>query len=176
MRFHVCLAALAASAAVASPAFAQQVFPSDDALATARGVVLQQHSLINQSNLDFGIVTTDGLTAGSVTIDASAGGSRASTGGVTLLPSSSSSARFDGLAAPLETVVLTLTPPVGNVLQDAAGDQIAVNAMSVDSNGLTRTASSTGTFTVYVGGDFGLTATQAAGVYSADFHLTAEYQ
>jgi hypothetical protein len=176
MRFHVYLAALAASAAVASPAFAQQAFPSDDAPATARGVVLQQHSLVNQSNLDFGIVTTDGLTSGTVTIAPSAAGARASTGGVTLLPSSSSSARFDGLAAPLETVVLTLTPPVGNVLQDAAGDQITVNSMSVDAAGLTRTASSNGAFTVYVGGDFGLAATQAAGVYSADFNLNAEYQ
>jgi hypothetical protein len=176
MRFHVCLAALAASAAVASPAFAQQVYPSDTADATARGVVLQQHSLINQSNLDFGIVTTDGLNSGTVTIASTAGGARASTGGVTLLPSASSSARFDGLAAPLETVVLTLIPPVGNVLQDANGDQITVNAMSVDSNGTTRSASSTGTFTVYVGGDFGLGATQPAGVYHADFHLTAEYQ
>ena len=175
MRFNVYLAALAASAAVASPAFAQ-AFPSDDAPATARGVVLQQHSLLNQSNLDFGIVTTDGISAGTVTIAADAAGARASTGGVTLLPSTSSSARFDGLAAPLETVVLTLTPPVGNVLQDAAGDQIAVNSMSVDAAGLTRTASATGTFTVYVGGDFGLTANQAAGVYSANFNLNAEYQ
>jgi len=175
MRFHITLAALAASAAVASPAFAQ-AFPSDDETATARGVVLQQHSLINQTNLDFGIVTTDGVSAGTVTIGASAAGARASTGGVTLLPSTSSSARFDGLAAPLETVVLTLTPPVGNVLQDAAGDQITVNSMSVDAAGLTRTANATGGFVVYVGGDFGLTATQPAGVYSADFHLTAEYQ
>ena len=176
MRFYVCLAALAASAAVASPAFAQQVFPSDDAQATARGVVLQQHSLVNQTNLDFGIVTTDGVNPGNVTIAPSAAGARGSTGGVTLLPSSSSSARFDGLAAPLETVVLTLTQPVGNVLQDAAGDQITVNSMSVDAAGLTRTANATGNFTVYVGGDFGLTANQPAGVYSADFHLTAEYQ
>jgi hypothetical protein len=175
MRFHVYLAALAASAAVASPALAQ-AFPSDDAPATARGVVLQQHSLINQTNLDFGIVTTDGVNPGTVTIDASAAGARAATGGVTLLPSTSSSARFDGLAAPLETVVLTLTPPVGNVLQSAAGDQITVNSMSVDAAGLTRTANATGGFVVYVGGDFGLTANQPAGVYSADFNLNAEYQ
>jgi len=175
MRFYVTLAALAATAGVASPAFAQ-AFPNDDAPAVARGVVLQTHSLVNQSDLDFGIVTTDGTNPGTVSIAASAAGARASTGGVTLLPSTSSSARFDGLAAPLETVVLTLTPPVGNVLQSAAGDQITVNSMSVDAAGLTRTASATGTFTVYVGGDFGLTATQAAGVYSADFNLNAEYQ
>ena len=176
MRNHLRIAVLAATAAAASPAFAQQAYPSDTATATARGVVLQQHSLINQTNLDFGIVTTDGVSAGTVSIAATAAGTRGSTGGVTLLPSASSSARFDGLAAPLETVVLTLSPPVGNVLQSAAGDQITVNSMSVDSAGLTRTANSSGDFTVYVGGAFGLTATQPAGVYSADFNLTAEYQ
>jgi hypothetical protein len=176
MRFHVCFAALAASVVVATPAVAQQVFPSDTATATARGVVLQQHSLLNQTNLDFGIVTTDGVSSGTVTIAADSSGTRGSTGGVTLLPSTSSSARFDGLAAPLETVVLTLAQPVGGVLQDAAGNQVTVNSMSVDAAGLTRAANATGNFTVYVGGDFGLTANQAAGVYSADFQLTAEYQ
>ena len=176
MRNHLQIAVLAATAAAASPAFAQQTYPSDTATATARGVVLQQHSLINQTNLDFGIVTTDGVSAGTVSIAATAAGTRGSTGGVTLLPSASSSARFDGLAAPLETVALTLTPPVGNVLQSAAGDQITVNSMSVDSAGLIRAANSSGDFTVYVGGAFGLTATQPAGVYTADFNLTAEYQ
>src|SRR5947209_3795345 len=175
MRFHVYLAALAASAAVASPAFAQ-AFPSDDAPATARGVVLQNHSLRNQTNLDFGIVTTDGTNPGTVVIAPTAAGSRSATNGVVLLPSTSTAARFDGLGAPLETVVLTLTKPVGNVLQDAAGDQIAVNSMSVDGAGLTETiqASGTGNFTVYVGGDFGLTATQKSGVYTGDFNLNAE--
>lgn len=177
MRYSVYLAALAASAAVASPAFAQ-AFPSDDAPATARGVVLQIHSLINQSNLDFGIVTTDGTNTGTVTIAPNAAGTRGFTGGVVLLPSNPTSARFDGRGAPLETVVLTLTPPVGNVLQSAAGDQIAVNSMSVDGAGLTETltVNGTGDFTAYVGGDFGLSATQAAGVYSGDFNLNAEYQ
>lgn len=172
MRFNVCLAALAAF--VASPAVAQAV--TDDAPATARGVVLQQHSLVNITDLDFGIVTTDGTNPGTVAIAPNVAGSRSATGGVTLLPGNASSAQFDGLAAPLESVKLTLQPPVTGVLTDAAGDTIAVNSMSVDSNGLNRTADSTGKFTVFVGGSFGLTATQRSGVYSAQFHLTAEYQ
>ena len=173
MRLNVCLAALAATF-VASPALAQAV--TDDAPATARGVVLQQHSLVNNGDLDFGIVTTDGTNPGTVVIASSVAGTRTATGGVTLLPGASQAARFDGLAAPLENVVLTLTPPVGNVLTDAAGDTITVNSMSVDAGGLNRTADTNGNFRVYVGGDFGLTATQASGVYSATFHLTAEYQ
>ena len=62
------------------------------------------------------------------------------------LPGASQAARFDGLAAPLETVVLTLTPPVGNVLQDAAADTITVNSMGVDAAGLTRQADANGQF------------------------------
>jgi hypothetical protein len=173
MRSNVCLAALAATL-VASPAFAQAV--TDTAQATARGVVLQQHSLINQTALDFGIVTVDVATPGTVVIDASVAGARSATGGVTPLPSTYQAARFDGLAAPLETVALTLTPPVGNVLQDAAGDTVTVNSMTVDANGLTRQADANGDFTVYVGGDFGLAANQPSGVYSAQFQLTADYQ
>lgn len=173
MRLNICLAAAAATLA-ASPAFAQAV--TDTAPAIARGVVLQQHSLINNGDLDFGIVTTDGATAGTVAVAATSAGTRTNTGGVTLLPGASQAARFDGLAAPLETVVLTLTPPVGNVLQDAAADTITVNSMGVDAAGLTRQADANGNFTVYVGGNFGLTATQRAGVYSAQFQLTAEYQ
>jgi hypothetical protein len=174
MRFTLLVAALAATTA-AAPAFAQQ-FPTDTAAATARGVVLQAHQLVNQTALDFGIVTVDPATPGTVSIEASAAGLRTVGGGVTGLPSTFQAARFDGLAAPLENVVLTLTPPAGNVLQDAAGDTVTVNAMSVDSNGLARQASSNGNFTVYVGGDFGLAANQPSGVYSAQFQLTAEYQ
>ena len=67
MRLNICLAAAAATLA-ASPAFAQAV--TDTAPAIARGVVLQQHSLINNGDLDFGIVTTDGATAGTVAVAA----------------------------------------------------------------------------------------------------------
>jgi hypothetical protein len=61
-------------------------------------------------------------------------------------------------------------------LQDAAGDTVTVNSMTVDANGLTRQADANGDFTVYVGGDFGLAANQPSGVYSAQFQLTADYQ
>lgn len=178
MRLTSILAAVAATA-IASPALAQSVPPApvtDTAQGTARGVVLQQHSLINNGALDFGIVTTDGATDGTVVIESSPAGIRTQTGGVTLLPSPAQAARFDGLAAPNETVLLTLTKPVGNVLQDVSGTHtITVNAMTVDGL-LTRQADNNGNFRVYVGGDFGLSGTQAPGVYSAQFQLTAEYQ
>jgi hypothetical protein len=175
MRFNICLAAVAATLA-ASPALAQS-FPTDTAQANAKGVVLQTHKLLNNGDLDFGIVTTDGVTNGTVVIESSAAGIRTSTGGVMLLPSPSRAAEFDGLAAPHETVVLTLTLPTGNVLQDVSQTHtVDVNSLTVDAAGLTRQADANGNFTVYVGGDFGLSATQAPGVYSGQFQLTAEYQ
>lgn len=177
MRLTTSLAALAATFVVASPAFAQAVV-SDTATATARGVVLQQHSLINDRALDFGIVTTDGLNSGTVVIAANAAGTRTTggAGGVTALPSAYSSARFLGLAAPNESVTLSISGPAGGVLNDASfTNTVTVNSLSLDAAGANRQADGNGNFTVYVGGDFGLSATQAAGVYSADFTVTAVY-
>ena len=67
MRFHVCLAALAASVAVVSPALAQAVPPppiTDFDTATARGVVLGAHSLKKSRDLDFGVVAVDPASVG----------------------------------------------------------------------------------------------------------------
>lgn len=178
MRLNVCLAALAATL-VASPALAQQApTASDTATANARGVVLQAHQLIKNTDLDFGVVTVDSATAGTVTIAADSTGARTATGGVTPLPSTYQAASFDGLAAPAETVALTITPPAGNVLISAtnSNDHVTVNSLDLDAAGASRVADTTGAFTVYVGGTFGLIANQPAGVYSAQFQLTADYQ
>lgn len=174
MRFNVCFAALAATL-VATPAFAA-TFPTDTANATAKGTVLLNHSLTNKTALDFGIVTVDS-TGGTVSVSASGSPSRTFGGGVTLLPSTFSAAEFDGLAAPVENVVLTLNPPLGGIIKDAAGDQLTVSNMYVDqANNMNRTADAAGTFTVYVGGDFTLIGNQPSGVYSGQFSLTAQYQ
>jgi hypothetical protein len=183
MRYTLLVAALAAS--VATPAFAQAVTPpaptaTDTATALAKGVVLQSHQLTKNTDLDFGVVTTDGLTTGTVKVDADSTGARSATGGVLPLPSTYQAANFSGLAAPDETVALTVTPPVGNVLISStnATDKITVNSLDLDSGGLTgsRVADANGQFEVWVGGTFGLGATQNAGVYSAQFKLTADYQ
>jgi Domain of unknown function (DUF4402) len=182
MRLNVCFAALAATL-VASPAAAQTVptVTSDSATAVARGTVLQNHSLINSTALDFGIVTVDSLKGGTVSISADQNALRTTggAGGVTPLPSTFTAARFDGLAAPLENVVLSLTGPSAGVITSAsnASDSIKVTNLYVDqSNDLNRQANSSGNFTVYVGGDFDLAAKQPSGVYSGTFQLTAEYQ
>ena len=65
MRFKVCLAALAASFVVATPAFAQAA----SAQAEARGVVVQPLTLARVQDLDFGTVVGSAV-AGTVSIDA----------------------------------------------------------------------------------------------------------
>ena len=49
-------------------------------------------------------------------------------------------------------------------------------ALVLNSAGSPRTADNAGGFTVYVGGTFNIAANQPAGVYSAQFQLTATYQ
>lgn len=175
MRLNICFAAFAATL-VAAPAFAAAA--SDTTSATARGVVLQAHQLVKSTDLDFGLVTVDSVNAGTVSISADSTGTRTATGGVTPLPSTYQAASFNGLAAPGETVALTITPPPSNVLISTTNpnDKITVNSLNLDSAGASRVADSTGSFTVYVGGSFGLNAAQNAGVYTGQFQLTANYQ
>ena len=178
MRLKLGIAALAATLAAGSPASAQLI--SSTAEAEARGVVLTAQSLTKESDLDFGIVTVDpdvagGSDGGTVTIEASAAGTRtASDADVTLLPSTSSAARFLGYGAPNQTVDLTLVQPAGNVLVNANGDQIEAT-LNLDNVG-PITTNAGGQFTSFVGGVFTIDATQAAGLYTADFNLTAEFQ
>lgn len=179
MRLHVCLAALAATLVV-SPALAAGPTASDTTSATARGVVLQAHQLVKAADLDFGVVTVDSVNAGTVSISADSSGTRSTggAGGVTALPSTFQAALFDGLAAPGETVQLTLTKPAGSVLVSTtnSNDKIGVTSLVLDSGGATRVTDSSGQFTVYVGGTFSLNAAQPAGVYTGQFDLQADYQ
>lgn len=169
MRFTLLVAALAATTAVASPALAQQA----SGTAEARGVVLQPLTLTKVTDLDFGTVAGSNA-AGDVNVDANSG-VRSVGGGVTAVPSSFSRAQFDGLGQAGQTVQLTLTPPTGNLLYSGT-NSVTVNSMTLDSGGATRVIGSGGTFTVYVGGDFGIAANQANGTYSALFQVTADYQ
>lgn len=170
MRLNIGLAAFAATLAAATPAIAQQT----SATATAKGVVLEPLTLSWVSDLDFGTVAGS-AAAGTVSVDPDSA-LRASSGGVTLVPSTFSRARFDGLGQAGQTVGLTLTPPAGNVLVGPGGATVSVNSMTLDAAGTTRTLPGSGAFTVYVGGSFGIAANQANGTYSALFQLTADYQ
>lgn len=170
MRLTICLAALAATVATASPAFAQQA----SAQAEARGLVLQPLTLSRVDDLDFGTVAGSAV-AGTVTVNSDTG-IRSVGGGVTAVPSTYQRARFDGYGQPSQVVQLTLNPPVGGLLMSGT-NSITVNSMTLDNaNNTTRTIGAGGNFTVYVGGSFGIAANQPNGLYAANFDLTADYQ
>jgi hypothetical protein len=173
MRFNFTLAAVAATLA-ATPAVAQQATTTEPA--EARGVVLQSLTLTKISDLNFGTVAGSNTVPGTVNIDAD-NGARTATGGVSLMPSGSSHAQFDGLGVPGQQVILTLTPPPSMVLVNGGGQTLSINSMTLDSgNATTRTIGGTGQFSVFVGGNFQIAAGQAAGLYTANFNLTADYQ
>ena len=174
MRYTICLAALAATLATATPAFAQAV--SASANAEARGVVLQPLTLTKVDDLDFGTVISTAV-AGTVVIDAD-DGSRSVTGGVLAVPSyPGGRGLFSGNGTAGQDVNLTLNSPGLLVSTTNPLDVVVVNSMYLDNgNLLVRTIGLTTVFDVGVGGDFAITANQPNGLYSAQFDLTADYQ
>jgi hypothetical protein len=176
MRNVIRLAALAATVATASPAFAQAAPISASASGEARGVVLQPLTLTKEQDLDFGTVIST-AASGTVVIDAD-DGSRNVTGGVLEVPSyPGDRGLFTGNASAGRVVNMTLDPPAFLVSTTNPLDLITVNSMVLDSgNLLVRTIGSSGIFQVGVGGDFAIGANQPNGLYTAQFDLTADYQ
>lgn len=171
MRFNIALAALAATVVTATPALAAPASATETAL--AKGVVLQSLTLTKVSDLDFGTVAGSALSAGTVSIDADTA-ARTFSGGVVGLPGTFQPAEFSGLGEAYQVVQLTLGQPAAGVLSSGPNNISAL--LALDSGGTTRTIDSTGKYSVFVGGDFGIAANQANGLYSAQFDLTADYQ
>ena len=174
MRLKLTLAALAATAAFASPAVAQVV--TSTAQAEARGTILQPLTINRAQDLDFGTILVDPLGAGgTVTINAD-DGSRSVTGDVAEVGlNGGQRAIFNGSGPANDSVDLVLTQPAGGLLYNG-GNSLA-GALVLDQGGsTTRTTDGVGAYSVGVGGTFTIAANQAAGLYAADFDLTAEYQ
>ncbi|MEO5772876.1 MAG: DUF4402 domain-containing protein [Sphingomicrobium sp.] len=172
MRLTLGIAALAATMAVATPAFAQTV--TANATAEARGVVLLPLTLTKTSDVDFGTVIASTTVAGSVTIDPDTG-ARSVSGGVLGVPTyPGGRGLFQGAGTVGNDVILTLNAPT--VLTSGA-NIINVSSFVLDNGGATtRTIDATGAFAVGVGGTFDIVAAQPNGLYTAQFDLTAEYQ
>ena len=174
MRFKLTLAALAATAAFASPAMAQTV---DTAPAQARGVVLLPLTISEVDPLNFGTVLAS-ATAGTVTINADTG-ARSFSGGVAgIALDAGNRGLFDGLGTEDQQVEITLTP-VGTLT--GPGPAISVTNMELDGCAClieTRTiaSGSGGAFQVGVGGTFAIAANQPNGLYTGAYSVTAEYQ
>lgn len=169
MRFKIALAALAATVAVATPAYGQTA----SATAEARGLVLQPLTLSRVDDLDFGTVISSAV-AGTVIINEDTG-FRTIAGGVTAGPAAGNRALFAGAGTAGQQVDLDLTYPA--VLVSGA-NTVAITQLEFDGGGgqaTTRTIGASGTFQIGVGGEFAIGANQPAGLYTADFQVTAEY-
>jgi hypothetical protein len=173
MRLTYRLAALAAVLTTASPALAGT---SANAVADAKGLVLQPLTLTKVTDLDFGTVIASS-TAGTVTIDADTG-ARAVGGGVTAVPTyPGGRGLFAGAGTADQVVSLSLNAPTLLVSTTNPSDTLAVTGLSLDNGGLlTRTIDTTSAFFVGVGGDFAIAKNQPNGLYTAQFDLTADYQ
>jgi hypothetical protein len=174
MHIKIALAALVATAAFALPAGAQVV--TSTAQAEARGTVLQPLTLSRVQDLDFGTILASNI-AGSVTIDAD-DGSRSVSGGVAEVGvNGGQRAVFTGAGPAGDQVDLVLAPPPGMLLYRDATTSLTITSLVLDlANSTVRTMDAGGAFSVGVGGTFAIAAGQPAGVYAADFDLTAEYQ
>ncbi len=174
MRLTIGLAALAATFAVASPAFAQSATAS--ATGEARGVVLQPLTLAKIKDLDFGTVIASNV-AGTVSIDPDTG-ARTTGGGVIGVPAyPGDRGYFGGAGTANQDVELTLSAPAQLVSTTNVADTIDVLSMVLDQGNLTtRTIDNSTAFFVGVGGSFDIKASQAPGLYRANFTLTADYQ
>lgn len=175
MRLNICLAAVAATFVVATPALAQQT-ATTTATATAKGTVLLPLTLTESQPLDFGTVIASPTSSGNVVIDANTGG-RTVGGGVVGVPNyPGTNGLFQGAGSANQNVVLTLSAPT--VLTSGV-NSLTVNSMTFDNGGglsTTRTINSTGAFAIGVGGDFAIAANQPNGVYTAAYTVTADYQ
>ena len=126
MRNILSFAALAATIATATPAFAQAA----SSQAEARGVVVQPLTLARVQDLDFGTVVGSAV-AGTVDIDADTGG-RTVTGGVVGVPSyPGDRALFQGAGTSGQDVILTLNAPTLLISQSNPLDTITVNSMTL---------------------------------------------
>ena len=177
MRFKFALAALAATAAFASPALAQTFDSVNDA--TARGTVLRPLSVTEDEILDFGTVLENG--AGGWVEVAAEDGFRTTDGGggVSLVPlNNGNRGVFTVTNTVGQPVDLTLVPPT--ILVGPGGAQIDVLDFRLDgllAGGVTdtRVTGASGAIVVGVGGRFEIDAGQPNGVYTANYTLTAEY-
>lgn len=139
----------------------------------AAGPLLAAKSIVTTGNLSFGRFAAAG--GGSISIGVN--GTRTRSGGVILLSSPASAARFalteNGQGHDNRIAILTL-PPNGSVTLVSGADSMAVNDFVSNhaGNGLPGPA----TETVSVGATLQVAPNQRPGNYSGSFQVTLEYQ
>ena len=140
------------------------------ASATATAEILEQVQIVNTAGLNFGTIVPDATASDTVSVAANLAGTR-NCGSLTCAGAASvSSAAFDVTGANGLTVDITL----GTLTSLSDG---GTNSMPISLSGSAATLAMTGSAVpLYVGGTITVAANQAAGVYTGNFDVTAEYQ
>lgn len=127
-------------------------------------------TITKDMDLNFGSVVP-GSTPGTITVSASASGSRTSTGGASILSQGTfSSACFSvtgGIGASY-----SITLPNSVTLSGPGSNTMTVTGFSENS---TNTIKSNGTDTFYIGATLNVGAQQAKGTYTGSFNVSVNY-
>ncbi len=158
----------AALSATAALAFGANAAHAADATATATAQILEQITVTRTSNLNFGTIVPDTAASGDVSVAATAAGARTCDANLTCAGAGSvSSAAFDVTASAGSTVAVT---GLSGLTQLTSGG----NSMAIALVGSTLDMSS-GSDTLYVGGDLTVGANQATGTYTGNFTVSVNY-
>ncbi|GAA4009759.1 hypothetical protein GCM10022280_03460 [Sphingomonas swuensis] len=174
MRYTVYAAALAATTAFATPAFAQVAAPtSGSAEIQSRALILQPATIVAGNRLDFGTVVASNA-AGTVTVNPDPNGILVSdTGGATAV-TGASRGTFNGNGTPDSEVSVTVTWDSNLLHSSGSGDFLAFAGSSYGAG--TFNIRPDGLFTVFVGGQIDVKAGQAPGEYTGKVYVDAQFQ
>lgn len=132
---------------------------SQSATGIAKLKIIQALSLVNTSDLDFGVLSSG------------------ATGQQTVAASDPTAAGFDvtGEANTTYNIVLPSSAITMSANGGGPGNEIDVDSFTSDAAGNTGTLSGTGTDSFNVGGQTTLTGTESTGEYAGNFTVTVSY-
>ncbi len=145
--------------------------PSWAAGGTMSAITLRPLSIVNITDLDFGVMAA-GATGGTVVIDPNTD-ARSTTGGVAVAGGTPNAAQFYTYGGPLQSLQVNRGPlPVLN----RAGGGASMNVTGLTLNGPTlRFLNAAGLLDLRVGGTLAVGANQANGDYSGTFQIIVTY-
>jgi hypothetical protein len=159
----------AAGTAVAALGLGAGAAQAADATATATAEILEQVTIAQAADLDFGTIVPSTTAASTVVIAANAAGTRTCGAGLTCA-GTPGSGRFDVTGSNGQTVDIT-----DNGSDIALSD--GTNSMSVAFDFSSATLAMTGSAVpLYVGGTLDVAQNQPTGVYTGTIAVSANYQ
>jgi hypothetical protein len=173
MRFHLALAALAATTAFAAPAAAQ----NRDSI-KAEALIIQPATLQGLENLSFGTIIATRTASGTVTINPNTGERTASNAQLVLSDTGPGNrGRFLGNGDLQQEVPLAVTFPtrLSNV-SDRTRVVEFVGVLDDEAEDRSVNTGDTGIFYIGVGGTITIDPDQMPGLYDGDIFVTANFQ